>query len=96
MENSKIDAVFFAAAGVFGGCKAIQESCRHPRVITFDEVPTTLEMLRAGVISATISQQPYKQGSHSLNLLFEYLTNGTLPERDEFFVEHSIKIRENL
>lgn len=95
-ENSKIDAVFFAAAGVFGGCKAIQESGRHPKVITFDEVPTTLEMLRAGVISATISQQPYKQGSHSLNLLFEYLTNGTLPERDEFFVEHSIKIRENL
>ena len=95
-ENPKIDALFFAAAGVFGGCKAVQESGRHPKVITFDEVPTTLDMLRAGVISATISQQPYKQGSHSLNLLFEYLTGGTLPEKDEFFVEHSIKIRENI
>ncbi len=95
-ENQKIDAIFFAAAGVFGGCKAIQESGRHPKVITFDEVPKTLDMLRAGVISVTISQQPYKQGAHSLNLLCEYLTGGTLPEKEEFFVEHSIKIRENL
>lgn len=95
-ENPEIDALFFAAAGVFGGCKAIQESGRHPKVVTFDDVPTTLEMLRAGIISATISQQPRRQGSRSLDLLFEYLTSGTLPEQEENFVEHSIKIRETI
>ena len=95
-ETPGIDALFFAAAGVFGGCKAIQESGRHPKVVTFDDVPTTLEMLRAGIISATISQQPRRQGSRSLDLLFEYLTSGTLPEQEENFVEHSIKIRENI
>ena len=94
-QNPHIDALFFAAAGVFGGCKAIQESGRHPKIVTFDEVPTTLDMLRAGVISATISQQPRRQGARSLDLLFEYLTSGTVPAQEENFVEHSIKIREN-
>lgn len=95
-QNPRIDAFFFAAAGVYGGCKAILESGRQPKVITFDEVPTTLEMLQKGVISATISQQPFRQGSKSLDLLFEYLTSGTMPEKDQNFVEHSIKIRENI
>ncbi|MDO4260927.1 MAG: LacI family DNA-binding transcriptional regulator [Eubacteriales bacterium] len=95
-ENPRIDALFFAAAGVFGGCRAIRESGRHPKVITFDDVPTTLEMLRDGVISATISQQPYRQGAVSLDLLFEYLTSGAVPGQTEYFVELSIKIRENI
>ncbi len=95
-ENPGLDAVFFAAAGVYGGCRAIRESGRRLKVITFDDVPTTLEMLKDGVISATISQQPIRQGSRSLDILFEYLTSGILPEQDQNFVEHSIKIRENI
>lgn len=91
-----IDALFFAAAGVHGGCRAIQESGQHPKVITFDEVPTTVDMLKKGIISATISQQPFRQGSRSLDILFEYLTSGMVPEQEENFVEHSIKIRENI
>lgn len=95
-KHPNLDALFFSAAGVHGGCKAILESGRHPKVITFDEVPTTLEMLKKGVISATISQQPYRQGSRSLDILFEYLTSGMLPEEEQNFVELSIKIRENV
>lgn len=94
--RQELDALFFSAAGVYGGCKAILESGRKLKVVTFDEVPTTLEMLKKGVISATISQQPYRQGSLSLNLLFEYLTSGALPEKELNFVELSIKIRENI
>ena len=94
--HPKIDALFFAAAGVYGGCKAVMESGRHPKIITFDEVPTTLEMLHNGVNSATISQQPHRQGSRSLDLLFEYITSGTLPEQELHYVEHSIRIKENL
>ncbi len=94
--HPEINAIFFVAAGVFGGCKAIKESKRKLKVITFDDVPTTKEMLEEGVISTTISQMPYKQGSKSLDLLFEYLTSGVKPKEELNFVEHSIKIRENL
>ncbi len=72
----------------------MEESGLRPKIITFDEVPTTLEMLKKGIISATISQQPDRQGSRSLDLLFEYLTAGTVPEKEQYFVEHSIRIRE--
>ncbi len=91
-----LEAIFFAAAGVYGGCKAIEDAGRELKVITFDEVPTTLEMLKKGVISATISQQPYRQGSKSLDILFEYLTSGMLPDEEMNFVDLSIKIRENI
>ena len=93
-RHPDLDALFFAAAGVHGGCRAVEESGLRPKIITFDEVPTTLEMLKKGVISATISQQPHRQGARSLDLLFEYLTSGTVPEQQEHFVEHSIRIRE--
>lgn len=95
-DQPDLGALFFSAAGVHGGCKAVLESGCHPKIITFDEVPTTLEMLKKGVISATISQQPYRQGSKSLDILFEYLTSGVLPEEELNFVELSIKIRENI
>ena len=93
-RHPDLDALFFAAAGVHGGCRAVEESGLRPKIITFDEVPTTLEMLKKGIISATISQQPHRQGAQSLDLLFEYLTSGTVPEQQEYFVEHSIRIRE--
>ncbi len=94
--NPDITAIFFVAAGVSGGCRAIQESGRKIKVITFDDVPTTLQFLESGVIAATISQQPYKQGSKSLDILFDYLTTGAMPTDELNLVEHSIKIRENI
>lgn len=95
-EHPDTDALFFTAAGIYGGCKAVAESGLHPRIITFDEVGATPTLLKEGMILATISQQPYKQGYNSLNILFEYLTSGILPEKELQYVEHSIIIRENL
>ena len=94
-NHPEINALFFVAAGVSGGCKAIQESGRQLKVITFDDVPMTLKMLEAGVISVTISQKPRKQGSLSLDILFDYLTSGQKPEKELNLIEHSIKIRES-
>lgn len=95
-KHPETDALFFTAAGIYGGCKAVTESGLHPRIITFDEVPTTLELLKNKTVLATISQQPYKQGYRSLDILFEYLTSGIRPDNELQYVEHSIIIRENL
>ena len=95
-EHPETGALFFTAAGIYGGCKAVTESGLHPRIITFDEVPTTLELIKKGTVLATISQQPYNQGYRSLDILSEYLTSGILPENELQYVDHSIIIRENL
>lgn len=96
--HPEITALFFSAAGVNGGCQAaIQvEKSQHILIVSFDVVPTTRQMLLQGVISATISQHPFKQGSKPLELLFDYLTTGILPENEINYVEAAIKIRENI
>lgn len=99
LENHpEADAIFFVAAGVHGGCRAIQNMNRSKnlQVICFDAEDTIRQMVMDGLISASISQQPCKQGSRPLDMLFEYLTTGEPPEREINYVEASIKIRENL
>ncbi len=95
-EHPEIDALFFVSAAVNGGCKAAIESGRKLKIVTFDEVSTTRRMLNDGVISATISQRAAKQGYLSLELLFDYLATGQMPEHEFNYIEHAIKIRENL
>lgn len=96
-EHPEINGLYFTAAGVYGGCKAIQEIDNHNdiRIITHDDVPTTLDMLDKGIITATICQQPRWQGSKSLELMFKYLCN---PEKTNlkqyYYSELNIKIRE--
>lgn len=97
-DHPEANAIFFSAAGVHGGCKAIQNMERNKdlQVICFDAEDTSRQMVLDGLISASISQQPYKQGTLPLELLFDYLTTGELPEQEINYVEASIKIRENL
>lgn len=93
-----LSALYFTAAGVYGGCRAVLgASLQNPlKIITFDAVPSTREMLQKGVISATICQQPRQQGAKSLSLLVDYLLTGNLPEETLCYMDLSIKIRENL
>lgn len=101
-KHPEINAFYFTAAGVYGGCRAIIEfkskhkSNEEIRVITFDDVPTTLEMLDKGIITATICQQPRLQGSTSLDILFHYLNGEETKIKDQYLVELNIKIREIL
>ena len=92
------DALYFAAAGVYGGCRALLASGRQEqvRVIAHDAVPTTEQMIRQGVISATICQQPEQQGRLPLELLFSYLATGERPAQELYYVDSDIRIRENL
>ena len=66
------------------------------RVVCFDTVPTTVQLIKEGVIAATIDQQPFVQGSKPLSILYEYLTLGTLPREKLLYTSLNIRIRENL
>lgn len=95
-KHPELNAFYFTAAGVYGGCRAIQEAApgRDIKVITFDEVPSTVEMMQKGIITATICQEPYWQGSRSLELMFSYLSDKEAEIKDAYYAELSIKIRE--
>lgn len=95
-KHPEINALYFTAAGVYGGCRAIArlKGERDIRVITFDDVPTTIEMLRRGIITATICQEPYWQGARSLELMFSYLNHEITDLQDAYYADLHIKIRE--
>lgn len=97
-DHPEINAFYFTAGGVYGGCQAIEAFTRKNdmTVITNDMVPTTREYMQKGLIAATICQQPLQQGSQPLSLLFTYLTTGEKPAAENNYVDVEIRIRENL
>ena len=97
-DHPEINALFFAAGGVYGGCRAVTSLglAEKIRIISFDNERPTKEQVEKGVIAATICQQPKLQGSKPLDILFTYLTEGQLPEKEFNYVDVDIRIRENI
>lgn len=97
-QHPEINALFFAAGGVYGGCRAVISLGLSGKItiLTYDKVPTTLEMVEQGVVAATICQQPRQQGSKPLDILFAYLTTGDLPEKEYHYTAVDIRIKENI
>lgn len=95
--HPEIDALYLAAAGVYGACRAVLSMGLQGklRIISHDYVPNTKKLLREGVIAATIGQQPLIQGGKPLDILFDYLTRGTVPD-DCYYTAIEIRIRENM
>jgi LacI family transcriptional regulator len=93
----EMDALFLVAGGVYGAGKALKSfPGRRIKTICFDDVPTTRELIRDGTILAAICQQPVRQGTLSLEVLFEYLIDNKMPEKDELYTDIQIKLKSNL
>lgn len=73
LKNNNIDLIYFGAAGIAGGLKAIKDFGSNIPVITVDETKAVREALKSGEVLATITQQPYKQGSRAIRILHDYL-----------------------
>lgn len=93
-----INALFFAAGGVYGGCRAVLSMglAGKIRILSFDKIPATTELMQKGIIAATICQQPKIQGTKPLDILFAYLTAGEIPEKEYHYVAVDIRIKENI
>lgn len=96
--HPKINTLYFVAGGVYGGCQAVQSLHRTDsmKIFAYDCVPTTLELVKSGIINATICQQPFKQGYLPVELLSRYLLEGIAPTEEYNYVDIDIRIRENL
>lgn len=97
-EHPEINALYFAAGGVYGGCRAVSSlGLAHKlKIIAYDKSDTTEDFLRNGILSAVICQQPHTQGRKPLDILFSYLTTGELPEQEYNYTAVDIRISENI
>lgn len=95
-----IDAMFLVAGGVHGAGTAIKkiqkERNRIIKTISFDDVPTTRDLVRDETIQATICQQPIRQGKMALSVLFDYFVDGKSPDSKRLYTDIQIKIQANI
>lgn len=97
-EYPNLDGVFIIAGGVYGACRAIEElpAEKRPLTIAFDSVPSTVEMMKRGIVRAILYQHPYRQGRRAMEVVFEYLVNGIAPSKEKHIMKNEIKLLENL
>ena len=91
------DTFFFAAGGVYGGCKGIYQMTirKNFNVITFDDLPANRAFMENGTIDASVCQNCNEQGYRSMYTLCDYLFNNVEPEEKQY-MDVVIKIKECL
>ena len=96
--HPEIDAMFVVAAGVYDVCRGIIDSGREHdiRVVAYDDVPSTREMVRRGLVRAVVCQQPFDQGYRAVREAFDMLLSGQMHEDRRLIMENQIKINENI
>lgn len=92
------DAIYMTAGGVGGACMAIEESgyAGKIKLFTHDCTSESRPYLEKGVISATLGQEPYRQGYLPVKLLYDYFLDKKKPETDRIYTNCDIIIRENI
>jgi len=94
----QINALYITGAGSSGVCDAVLEYIpdRKIPIICYDATPLTCRLLKDGVISATITQEPVKQGAMPLDILLDYLNLGAVPKTELNYTDIEIMIKESL
>ncbi len=95
-EHPEINAVYITSGGQKGACRAVAESGRDISVVTSDATRTVRDNVAAGIIKATICQEPFRQGYCAVHTAVQYLVYGELPSADSYAVKNEIKIYENI
>lgn len=97
-EHPNISAVYVINPGNYGICQAIRAAMQGKKVclVTNDLVDIQKQMLRDGTISATITQEPEKQGAMPLDILFNYLVHGIRPKEWYCYTDLSISVADEL
>lgn len=66
------------------------------KIITNDLLQKQRQLLKKGIITATIGQQPDVQGTLPIQMLYDYLVLGSMPQKDKIYSSLQIYIKQNL
>ena len=98
-EHEEIQSMFFASSGgTYGACRAIASRQKESKltIVAFDTVPGIVEMMKKGIIDATIYQHPRRQGQIAMQLAYDCLINGIRSEKTVHIIKNDIRIAQNL
>lgn len=97
--HPEIEAVFLASSGgAYGTCRAICSLHRENDlwVIAFDSTKPIIEMMEKGIINAVLYQHPNQQGNRAMQIVYDYLFSGLLPDHEQHIVQNEIRLLPNL
>lgn len=97
-EHPEMDTVYLINPGDYSACKMIHDAAQvsNIKIITNDLTDQQKQLVENGTITATICQEPEKQGEMPLEILFQYVVNGKTPENKDNYVTLSIHISQNV
>jgi LacI family transcriptional regulator len=86
-----------SAAGTVGVAKALEKinSDNRPVAVGFDAPDYVRDMLKQGVLSATVCQDPYLQGYYAIKLLAKNLLEGWMPDSEYIYTRQNIILKQN-
>lgn len=93
LRDKAPDLIYFGAAGIEGGIQAVLDSGRIVKILTVDDTEPVKKYLKKGIVSATVTQQPYMQGKLAIKILYDYLATGKPPREVNCFMENQVKLR---
>lgn len=93
ISRGGFDLIYYAAAGISGGLRAIEDMKSDIKVITVDETKAVRKGLAEGRVLATITQQPYKQGSRSLQIVRDFLVYNSRPAKVRNFTNNKVHVQ---
>lgn len=91
-RNKQLELIYMCAGGVTGGIRAIDDSGRHVNAITVDDNEVIRRHIQAGIVLATITQDPVQQGYRSLKVLADYIVFGRAPLERDIYTENRIRL----
>lgn len=97
-EHPETNCIFIAAAGTAGVGRAVKELGLQNSLVlsSCDDIPSTKELMRDGVVDFTVCQQPWEQGYRAIQLLFDYIVDNREKTPEDFITDTVIKIKENI
>jgi ABC-type sugar transport system substrate-binding protein len=95
--NPDVDAIVAANDDMaFGAAEAAAGAGLEIPIIGFDALPEALQAVEDGTLAATVEQWPGRQTSGAMEILVEFLRDGTEPAEHDNFIEPTLITLDNL
>lgn len=97
LQGKPADAFFITSSGIDGMVRAIQKFGKpNTRVISYDLLPTTRQMMLDGWIDFSLLQEPQQQGYLPIKLLVDFLLYDHKITEKHQYTKSDIRTKENI
>lgn len=97
-EYPHLKGIYITCGGAAEVGRAIKEKNKQHQVkiLSFEDYPEILELMKENVIDCTLSSDLQTQGELPVTVLVDYLVYGKKPKEKQFFTEIRILVKENI